>query len=306
MQLAFGWPHSTANGEGWMRMPEILGVATTRRRLRTELRKLRDATGLHQSDVVKELDWSISKLIRIENGTVGISVTDVRALAGLYQADAGVVEELVTLARVTRERQWWSAYRYVLTPGYREFVGYEAEASRLSEVHPSIIPGLLQTEAYARAIIPATSLAPMAPERVQALVEVRLRRQKFVLQDGAPPEYSAILDEATLRRQVGGPKVMRDQLAHVVAMANEKLVRLAVLPFRIGGHPAVQGAFHIMDFATPGEDSVLFLETASGPPVQREQDQIARYRLAFDAMLGQSLQGPEATEFIRTVADSLD
>jgi transcriptional regulator with XRE-family HTH domain len=286
-------------------MPDITGVATTRRRLRTELRRLREAAGMHQSDVVQELDWSISKLIRIENGTVGVSVTDVRALAGLYGADARLVEELVTLARVTRERQWWSAYRHILAPTYREFIGYEAEASRLMQMHPCIVPGLLQTEAYVRSVIPSTLLAPLAPDRIEALVEVRLRRQKQVLHSGSPPEFTVIIDEAALRRQVGGAEVMGEQLDRLAALATGEMVQVAVLPFRAGGHPGMQGAFHIMDFASPGEDSVLFLETASGQPVQREQEQIAMYREAFARMLDNCLQGATAAQFVRTIADSL-
>jgi transcriptional regulator with XRE-family HTH domain len=285
-------------------MPDVAGVATTRRRLRTELRRLREAAGMHQSDVVQELDWSISKLIRIENGTVGISVTDVRALAGLYGADARLVEELVTLARVTRERQWWSAYRHILAPTYREFIGYEAEATRLMQMHPCIVPGLLQTEAYVRSIIPSALLAPLAPDQVEALVEVRLQRQK-ILHSGSPPDFSVIIDEAALRREVGGAAVMREQLERLATLATGDTVRIAVLPFRTGGHPGMQGAFHIMDFASPDEDSVLFLETASGQPVQREQEQIALYREAFATMLHSCLQDSAAAKFVRTIADSL-
>src|SRR5262245_17181622 len=133
-------------------MPDSQGVATTRRRLRTELRRLREAAGLHQSEVVKQLDWSISKLIRIENGSVGISVTDVRALAGIYRAEPDIIEEFVKLARVTRERQWWSSFRNILTLNYREYIGFEAEASGIYQIHPTIIPGLLQTEDYIRAV----------------------------------------------------------------------------------------------------------------------------------------------------------
>ncbi|HEY7223300.1 MAG TPA: helix-turn-helix transcriptional regulator [Micromonosporaceae bacterium] len=285
-------------------MPENSGVATTRRRLRTELRRLREAAKMHQSDVVKELDWSISKLIRIENGSVGISVTDLRALAGVYRADPEAVEELVKLARVTRERHWWSAYRHVLSANYREFIGYESDATALTQMHPSIVPGLLQTEAYIRAIISGTALAPIATERVDTLVQVRLRRQQEILHSPQPPEFTVLIDEAGLRRLVGGPKVMRGQLEHLARLA-EGSVRLAILPFSAGGHPGMQGAFHIMDFASPEEESVLFLETALGNPVQREQEEIAQYREAFDSMLARSLRGDEAIDFIAKSAADL-
>ncbi len=285
-------------------MAETHGVATTRRRLRTELRRLREGARLHQADVVKQLDWSISKLIRIENGSVGISVTDLRALAGVYQADPQIIEDLVKLARVTRERQWWSAYRHVLSPSYREFIGYEADAATLMHMHPTAVPGLLQTEAYMRAIIPSTTLAAPSAERIEALVAIRRKRQEEILYSSNPPAYTVLLDEAALRRQVGGAAVMAEQLEHLTRLS-EKVVHLAVLPFSAGGHPGMQGAFHIMEFASEEEESVLFLETALGNPIQREQQEVALYREAFRTMLDRSLRDGDATAFIRSVAEDL-
>jgi transcriptional regulator with XRE-family HTH domain len=282
-------------------MPETQGVATTRRRLRTELRRLREASGLNQSEVVRELEWSTSKLIRIENGSVGVSVTDVRALLGLYKAPEEAVDGLVRLARATRERQWWSAYRHVLTPTYREFIGYESDASALRQFHPTIVPGLLQTEEYVRAILPAVALKPISDELFEDLVAIRLRRQKEILHSGHPPEYTAIVDEAVLRRIVGGPKVMRGQLDHLAAIQGNA-VTLAVLPFTSGGHVGMQGAFHVMEFASAEDESVLFLETAAGNPVEREQDQVAQYREQFHGMFARSIQGNAAATLIRKIA----
>jgi transcriptional regulator with XRE-family HTH domain len=286
-------------------MPESQGVATTRRRLRTELRRLRDAAGLHQSDVVKQLDWSISKLIRIENGSVGISVTDVRALAGIYHADPELIEELVKLARVTRERQWWSSFRHILTPSYREYIGYEADASAIYTVHPTAVPGLLQVDDYIRAINASTALEQNSAERAAAQFEVRRRRQKEILFSDDPPQYHVILDEAGLRRQVGGVKVMRTQLEHLVGLRHER-VNLGVLPFHVGGHVGMQGAFTVMEFASDAEAGVLFFESASGLPIQREQDQVNKYRAAFDQLFHRALVGDEARAFIRRIADELD
>jgi transcriptional regulator with XRE-family HTH domain len=287
-----------------MRMPDNQGVATTRRRLRTELRRLRDDAKLHQSDVVKQLDWSISKLIRIENGSVGISVTDLRALAGVYRADPQTVDELVKLARATRERHWWSAYRQVLSPGFREFISYESDAARLTQMHPAVVPGLVQTEEYVRAIFTATALTPTPANQFEQLVKVRLRRQREVLFSDDPTPYSLLLDEAALRRIVGGPAVMRGQLEHLVKLAEDR-VRLAVLPFIAGGHPGLMGAFYLMDFASPEEESVVYLETALGNPVQHDQSQVALYRKAFDAMLDRALRDEDAIDFVNKVIADL-
>ena len=153
-------------------MSDGQGPATTRRRLRVELRRLRETKELPQADVAKRLDWSLSKLIRIENGTVSISVTDVRALLGVYRAPEETVEDLVSLARSARERRWWSRYRDVLNPPYQEFIGFEADAVRLRQFHPTIVPGLLQIEPYIRALIKALALSPMSDTTVDALVQV--------------------------------------------------------------------------------------------------------------------------------------
>ncbi len=285
-------------------MPEGQGVATTRRRLRTELRRLREAAGLHQTEVVKQLDWSISKLIRIENGSVGISVTDVRALAALYGAEPEHVEELAQLARVTRERQWWSSYRHVLTPSLREYIAYEADASAIYAAHPTLVPGLLQTEDYMRAILTSTWLAPVPPERIEAEIDVRRRRQREVLYSGHPPQYRVILDESVFRRLIGGAVVMQAQIKHLMALP-EDVVSIAVWPMSEGGHVALQGGFTIMEFASQDEPGVLFLESALGNPIERDKDQVVKYREAFEVMLKRCLEGAEARSFMADIADEL-
>jgi transcriptional regulator with XRE-family HTH domain len=285
-------------------MADGQGVATTRRRLRTELRRLREAAGLHQTEVIKQLDWSISKLIRIENGSVGVSVTDVRALAALYNAEPELVEELVRLARMTRERQWWSSYRHVLAPSYREYIAYEADASAIYVAHPTLVPGLLQTEDYMRAVLESTRLEPAAPERVEAEFAVRRRRQQEILYSGHPPKYHVILDETALRRHIGGARVMQAQLKHLISLA-EDLVTIAVWPTSAGGHVAMQGAFTIMEFANEGEPGVLFLESALGNPIERDQDHVDKYHTAFELMLKRCRVGAEARALMSCIADEL-
>src|SRR5947207_546434 len=135
------------------------GPTTTRRRLRAELRRLRLAKGLSVEDVTNEVEWSTSKLVRIEGGQVGISVSDLNALLAVYDVDdAAQQEELRALARASRQRTWWSAYQRFLSPSYQEFIGAESDAIRIRHYHPTMVPGLLQTPAYAQAIIEATAL----------------------------------------------------------------------------------------------------------------------------------------------------
>jgi transcriptional regulator with XRE-family HTH domain len=280
--------------------------ATTRRRLRVELRRLREDAGLNQADVVRKLDWSQSKLIRIENGSVGVSVTDARALLSLYGAPSELSDDLVSLARRTRTRTWWSRYRDVLNPAYQEFIGYEADASRLRHCHPTIVPGLLQTELYARTLIPALALAPRAQSTYDSLIEVRLKRQAEILHGDNPPEYIAIIDEGALRRPVGGPDIMRAQLRHLVDLQDLKHATVAVLPFSAGPHVGMQGAFHIMDFADAVDEPVFFTETAQGNMVLRDNPEvIAQYGKAFDRMLEMSLRSSAAADFLRRLADEI-
>jgi transcriptional regulator with XRE-family HTH domain len=280
-------------------MPDNAGPVTTRRRLRTELKRIREQRDMAQANVVASLDWSASKLIRIENGTVGISVTDTRALLGLYEAPADVVEDLVGLARVAKERRWWSSYRDTLSPQYQEFIGFEAEASRLRQFHPTLIPGLLQTEPYIWAVTDSMMLKPEPEALSRRLVEVRLHRQQEVLNSGAPPDFTVIIDEAALLRPVGGVDTMREQLGHLVKMAEQELVAIAVLPFSAGPHIGLLGAFHIMDFADEADDSLLYLENAQqGDVALRDKNDVLLYSRQFEKLLGMSLRGNGAIDFL--------
>jgi transcriptional regulator with XRE-family HTH domain len=284
-------------------MPETQGPAITRRRLRVELRRLRDERNLPQADVVNQLDWSLSKLIRIENGSVGISVTDVRALLGVYKAPDDVVDDLVGLARTARARRWWSSYRDTLSPQYQEFIGFEADASVLRQLHPTLVPGLLQTEAYVREVIPALLLTPLPDAQVESLVQVRLRRQQEVLEGDTPPEFTVVIDEAALRRPFGGAAVMREQLDHLVEMQEQDNLFLGVLPFAAGPHIGLLGAFHIMEFADDADDNVLYLENAQSDIALREQPELVEiYGKHLDRTLERSLVGAAAADYLRRIA----
>jgi transcriptional regulator with XRE-family HTH domain len=284
-------------------MADGQGPATTRRRLRFELRRIREESGLGQSEVVKKLEWSLSKLIRIENGSVGISITDLRALLGVYRCSEAVIDDLVDLARTARERRWWSGYGDVLNPQYQEFIGLEADATRLRQCHPAIVPGLLQIESYMRALIPALMPSPVSESRCNGLVEVRLRRQKEILEGEGATEFTAVIDEAALRRPVGGPEVMRAQLEHLAEIGSHDTVTIGVLPFSAGPHIGMLGAFHIMEFAHKADDNVLYFEGAQGAFTLREQPAlVARYTEHLDHMLEISLRGNAAADLIRNLA----
>src|ERR1700683_606310 len=177
-----------------------------RRRLRAELRGAREAADLTQDDVAKAMEWSLSKIIRIEAGSVGVSSNDLKALIRLYKIDdPNRVDELLALARQSRERSWWSGYKELLNLQYIQFIDYESAATFIHGFQPVLVPGLLQTEGYARVTI--TQLGEnLTPKVIDDLVEIRMKRQELLAQE-TPPGMSFVLDEAVVRRVVGGGEV---------------------------------------------------------------------------------------------------
>ncbi|MGI5165412.1 helix-turn-helix domain-containing protein [Spirillospora sp. CA-253888] len=263
------------------------------RRLRIELRKAREAAGLTQEQAAKDLEWSLSKIIRIEGGTVRVAVTDVKILLQLYGVSAEREAEFLALARAAREQGWWSSYRRFLSPQMLDLIGYESAARLTREFQPLVLPGLLQTSAYAEEII--TSVRPEFPaDKVADLVEVRMRRQEIFDRDD-PPQTSFVIDEAAIRRKVGGAVVMRAQLAHLLEMAQRPSVTIEIVPIDSGAHPGLQGPFKIIEFAEPEDDDVLYLEGAQGELLGRDyREEIVRYRERFELLRRISL-GPEGS-----------
>jgi len=275
----------------------------TRRRLRTELRRLRDAKGLAQEFVADEMEWSVSKLIRIENGSVGISTNDLRALLELYGVNEADRGDLVDLSRASRQRMWWSRYQKFLAPTYLEFIGFEADAARILTFQPMIVPGLLQTEQYARAVNAATTFNSDGGEGDEARIQVRLARQHELFGDGAPPvEYLAVVDETVLRRPVGGPETMRAQLDHLATMARSPSIEVCVLPVEVGAHPGMTGGFSILTYTDDADADVVYLDGGPNQVILREQtERVNGYRRAFDRILELSVRGDEAIELIEKV-----
>ena len=288
-------------------MPDLPGPSTNRRRLRMELRQLREDAGLAQAYVADKLDWSVSKLTRVETGAVGVSVTDVRALLGIYKAADQTVDQLVTLARRARERRWWDKYKHYLNPAYQEFIGFEADAVSLRQFHGSLVPGLMQTEPYMREIMQTLSIAPVPPGTVDAMIEVRLKRQEQVLGGDDPTPFQVVLDEAALRRPVGGGHAMKAQLDHLAELQDHPSVSIYVLPFSAGPHVGMMGSFHIMEFASPIDPTVLFFEHPKGQVLLRDDHAlIQQYGENLDRMVKMSLDGRAAVDKMREMSREYD
>jgi transcriptional regulator with XRE-family HTH domain len=283
-----------------------------RRRLRSDLRRARREAGLTQEQVAAEMDWSLSKIIRIENGSVGISTNDLRAVLALYGVtDAEQISSLVELARAAKERSWWDQYSNVASAPFLELVQYEASAYICRSYEPQLIPGPLQTEEYAREVL-RNAFEEMEgdadDERIDQLtddaVTLRMRRQQM-LERASPTQYQSIIDESALRRLVGGPSIMREQLIKLAEMSERPNIAVEVVPFSAGIHPYLTAPFLILEFSDPADADILYLERLGGDLIYRDDvAEIVRYRGAFGKLRKLSL-GRRSTAFIRQLAESL-
>jgi transcriptional regulator with XRE-family HTH domain len=273
-----------------------------RRRLRAELRAARLKAELTQEQVASALDWSLSKVIRIEAGSVGISTTDLKALLSVYGIDdQEYIDKLVALGKAARERGWWSNHRDVLSTELLQLIEYESAAAIARNFQPLVVPGLLQTEEYARAILHEH----VSGDRVEALVGIRMKRQELLDRPDGPLLFF-VLDEAVIRRLVGGKDAMRRQLVRLVELGRRPNVTIEVVPFSAGAHPGLRGPFVVLEFPDPEDDDVLYLENSGGDLISREEsDQVLPYRETFEQLREMSL-GPEGSaEYLRQVADGM-
>jgi transcriptional regulator with XRE-family HTH domain len=281
-------------------MTATYGPTVGRRRLRSALRAAREAAGFTQEQVAQEMDWSLSKVIRIESGAVGVSPIDARALLRLYGVtEKPRIDELVGLARSSRARKWWSSYASALPAPYTAYIGLEAETSSVLCYTPTKLPALFQTEAY----------ATKAVRRGQATsgersVEVRLARQREVLGKDHPPHITAVIDEAVVRRIASDPRTKREQLERLVSLAGEPNITIQVLPFAAGvdGFP---NPFAILEFPDPA-DAVMYLENGLGDDVVDQPDLVKPYRHEFDRLREMALSPAETQEMIKRIVGELE
>lgn len=289
-----------------MEASDIPSPVVQRRRLRTELRRARLDAGLTQDQVATAMEWSLSKLIRIENGSVSISANDLRAILAYYKiTDEKRVSDLLAISRAARERSWWSSYSDSVSPRLLQLIEYETAAFIARNFQPLLIPGMLQTAEYARVTIGQLALPQAPAEQLNALFNVRMKRQELLRRADAPLQFF-IMDEAVIRRIVGGEEVMRRQLQHVVEVSEMPQVTIEVIPFSAGLFPGLQSQFLIYEFSDAVDDDVLYLEDGRGNVLIRDdQDEVLSFREQFEQLRAGSL-GPEGSvEFIRSVAEEL-
>ncbi len=285
-------------------MPGTPSPTARGRRLRHELRRMREEAGLTHTEVAQRLEWSASKLSRIETGQSRVQTGDVRDLLDVYGVtDEATRDALVQLAREARRRGWWTRYTDVLGSG--TYVGLEAEASVIHTYESQFVPGLLQTEDYARAVIRAGQARP-DPEALERRVAARMARQEILTRTD-PPEIWAILDEPVVSRPVGGAEIMREQLRHIIELSTRPNTTLTiqVLPLSVGAHPGMNGPFVILEFQGPKDPPMVYLETATDGLYLEEPSDIERYTLRFSHLVARALGPDESRTMIADLADRM-
>ncbi|MFY1672882.1 helix-turn-helix domain-containing protein [Plantactinospora sp. WMMB334] len=286
-------------------MTTAYGPTVGRRKLRSAIRRAREAAGFTQEQAAVAMDWSLSKLIRIEAGYVSISTNDVKALLDYYQVrDPKQVDELVQLARVARKRTWWSQYRDALRPAYYSYIGLEAESSELCFYQSVGMPGLLQTEAYAQAVLRSAIPRLDDPDEAQASVALRLRRQREVFDRADPPAIVVVFDEAALHRQTGGPAVIREQLLHLVDLAESGRITVQILPFTSTIYTPL-GQFVIVRFAAAEDADVVYLESTGLEDVIDDPDEVTAHLRTFTGLRAAALDPADSTRRISEIAAAL-
>jgi transcriptional regulator with XRE-family HTH domain len=276
-----------------------------RRRLRYELRRLREAHDLTIEQVAEASGGDIgpSNLSRWETGERSIRPNDLRFLLDIYEIAGEERDALLALSRQARERGWWHTYGDAVPNWFQVYVGLETEASSIHVYEPELVHGLLQTADYYRAFL-RTAPAAVSEEEAERKVAVRLDRQERITGDN-PPEYWAVLNEAVIRRTVGGAEAMRQQLHRIAELADLTHVTVQVLPFSAGVHPAMEGGFRILGFPDAPDPDVVYQENQMGGLYLERAEEVERYTLMFNHLIAKALDPGDSLALIRRVAAEL-
>jgi transcriptional regulator with XRE-family HTH domain len=280
-----------------------------RRRLGAELRALREQAGLTIDEVAKALECSVSKVSRLETGQGIPYRRDVRDLLDRYGiTDPARRDRLMRWVREGNRQGWWDDFSDVLAPDPKDplrpdnlsrYVALEQDASEVRSYEAIVVHGLLQTEDYARAVLNTLSTADR--DATDRLVELRMRRQWRLYAEEDPLILQVVLDEAVLYRSVGGPKVMRAQLARLLTDAQRPNITLRVLPFSVGAHRSVSGSFVVLAFADTDDNDLVYIESHVGDLYLEKEHDVDVYEELFDVLVGQCLTTDQSAKLIADV-----
>ncbi len=270
-----------------------------RRQLGAELRRLRERAKRTVADVAGELGWSESKLSRIETANTSIRDPDLQRLFELYQVGDTDQKRIRALAGQSRQRAWWEAYGDALPDPVQTYIGFESEATAIFEYTANVVSGLLQTAEYASAVVRAI-FGPERADVIDEFVAARMARQAVLVRDPAPKLWT-IIDEAALRRPIGGQAVIRRQLQRLVEASEQPTVTLQVLPFAVGAHRALDGSFDVLEFAG-GEDPLVYCDGMTGGVFRSKPTELRQYWMSFEALRAAALSPEESVDFIAAAA----
>ncbi|MFD5798306.1 helix-turn-helix domain-containing protein [Streptomyces diastatochromogenes] len=280
-------------------MASNVNPTVRRRRLGQELRRLRELKGMTAEEVAERLLVSQSKISRLENGRRSISQRDVRDLCGVYEVeDQRIVDSLMEMARDSRQQGWWHTFGDI---PYSVYIGLETDAESLRVYEPQLVTGLLQTRAYAEALVQG-ALPETSTAEIEKRVQVRMRRQERITAEANPLRLWVVLDEAALKRVVGSKLVMREQLEHLIEMSQLPHVTVQVLPFEVGAHPGLNGQYAILEFTDAADSSVVYLEGVTSDLYLEKAQDVQKYAVMYEHLRAQSLNVEQSRQYISDVA----
>jgi transcriptional regulator with XRE-family HTH domain len=278
----------------------------SRRRLRTELRAARLRQGLTQDQVAQTMNWSSSKMNRIEKARSSIGVDDLSALLRIYGiTDGEQAEDLFALARAAGQRPWWQRYSDVAPAALLELIDYESMASAVNQFEIIFVPGILQTAEYAREVLRVFYDETSAAERLAALVDLRASRWDLLASENAP-KFSFVLDESVIRRPVGNRSITSRQLRHLISVAELPDVTIQIVPFAVGLHPGMKGPFEVIRFDDTPDENVVFLESPRDDFISHAPEETRNYLEAFRHITQTALGPSDSVGRMRAAAAEMD
>jgi transcriptional regulator with XRE-family HTH domain len=281
------------------------GPTVLRMLLGGQLRKLREAAGITPDQAGYEIRASRSKISRLEHGRVSFKERDVADLLSLYGVtDSGQRHHLLMLAERANSPGWWARYDDVLPDWFETYIGLEQATSLIRTYELQFVPGLFQTEDYARAV---TLLGHRAapPEEIERRVSLRLKRQEILSRAEPVPKVWAVIDESALRRPLGGREVMREQLRHLVELTESPQVTLQIMPFDRGGHSAAGGSFAILRFADSDLPDIVYIEQLTGALYLDRPEELDHYREVMNSLSAEAETPAESKRQLTNLIETI-
>lgn len=278
--------------------PTVGSPTVRRRELGVLLRGLRARSGLTVEQVADRLLCSPSKVSRMETGQRGATLRDIRDLCEIYEvSDPGMRDQLTNLAREGKQQGWWQSFGLP----YNNYVGLEQEATSIRIFQSAVVPGLLQTADYTRAIH-GIGVPQLASPEIEERIQERLTRQQLLTREN-PPKVEVILDEAVLHRPIGSPAIMRDQLSYIIVAASRPHVSVRIVPYAAGAHPALESNFIMLEFEGQAP-TIIYVEGLVGQIYMESQKDVDRYQMALDLLRGLALSPQDSATFMEKIRET--